>query len=551
MAVSKQRVFLALASLHSLMVLFTGVAFLYTAFLMPWREPIVYLTLTALFLWYYYYGGVLEMNIYADDSPVQVRLITNIASLHRLPYRPSPWILNANAQTLFAVIGRPNPNVFYEREMASDVFADGELCRLDWSFASNGLGTAGGGAAPTSPTSPSCAAAVVNPPQDGAPVVILFHGLTGGSDDRTMHYVTQAINRLGYHVVIPVRRGCGDDRELTKPKFYAYGGLEDTEFVVSYIAQKVAGRLLLGVGISAGSNILANYLAVSGADSKIKGAVSIANGYCWDRGTAALQDHHPVWDAVMSGIVHHNLFRRHDILTHHADHVRSVHETHPVHKLTRVGSIRAMDEFVSRRLHGYPSLAAFYKDQSCIHRLDKICVPTIFLNALDDPIANAEVIPYDALQRNPHTVLVTTACGGHLGWADGWWPFRNAPTWMDRMIVESLAALREEVERHEHHTTAGAALQQQQPPPYHTTPSGVVGPAAGGVGYGLGRTLSSSCELAALDENPSGPHFHANRPTSMMSIPPSPEKQQQLGRAVMRSSTLTRNRTSSSNLLLS
>ena len=41
------------------------------------------------------------------------------------------------------------------------------------------------------------------------------------------------------------------------------------------------------------------------------------------------------------------------------------------------------------------------------------------VQALDDPIAPEEAIPYEALRGNPNTVLVTTMTGGHLGWCAG------------------------------------------------------------------------------------------------------------------------------------
>ena len=109
--------------------------------------------------------------------------------------------------------------------------------------------------------------------------------------------------------------------------------------------------------------------------------------------------------------------------------------------------IRDYDECVSRRLHGYSDLRSFYDAQSCRHVLGGITVPTFFLNALDDPVASPFAVPYRELAANPNTCLVTTPRGGHLGWADGLWPFPTSyHSWLERFIREVALAVRAEVE---------------------------------------------------------------------------------------------------------
>lgn len=73
--------------------------------------------------------------------------------------------------------------------------------------------------------------------------------------------------------------------------------------------------------------------------------------------------------------------------------------------------------------YGFPSLKALY-EAADVHAVSlwKYSVPTLFINAEDDPIC-----PAGRLQGNeysqPHLALVSTKYGGHLGWIDG---FRSA-----------------------------------------------------------------------------------------------------------------------------
>jgi predicted alpha/beta-fold hydrolase len=430
--VSKRKIFFALISFHTLYVIGVAVGLLYVGLWLPWREPLLYVVLSTLFVVYYQTSGVLEMNIYHDDSVMQHCLINHMPTLGRSAYRPSPWLLNRNLQTLYAALGRPYPNVKYVRELVDHVYPDGEICVLDWARASESqvaeAERAKGAWATRAPS-----------PFDAPPVVVLFHGLTGDSGDLNLQYLTRAFNEKGWDVVIPIRRGCGDGSiKLTRQKHYSYGGLQETEFVVEYIYRKVKPlrRPLIGVGLSAGSNILANYLGTYGSRSRLSGGISVANGYCWNKGTEALR-RSPVWDTILQGMVFRTLLHRHEVFKSELTHLEE-----PIVIPTRqFSSQRDYDEHVARRLLEYKSLEEFYHDQSCATRLHNIAVPTIFLNAIDDPVAHADCIPMETLRKNPSTVLITTASGGHLGWARSLWPFRDMYTWMDLVIVEGVESI--------------------------------------------------------------------------------------------------------------
>jgi hypothetical protein len=50
-------------------------------------------------------------------------------------------------------------------------------------------------------------------------------------------------------------------------------------------------------------------------------------------------------------------------------------------------------------------------------------------------------IPYGEFEGNPHTLLITTSCGGHFGYLEGVWPTKE--TWMNRLNRQLLAALKQ------------------------------------------------------------------------------------------------------------
>ena len=54
--------------------------------------------------------------------------------------------------------------------------------------------------------------------------------------------------------------------------------------------------------------------------------------------------------------------------------------------------------------------------------------PLLCINALDDPICQSTLFPLDQARRNPCVIFVTTAAGGHIGFGEGFNPWRRWDT---------------------------------------------------------------------------------------------------------------------------
>ena len=109
----------------------------------------------------------------------------------------------------------------------------------------------------------------------------------------------------------------------------------------------------------------------------------------------------------------------------------------------RVSSFLLLLLFLHARV-GWPSVDAYYAGSSSAKRIPNVAIPLLCIQALDDPIAPKEAIPYEALKANPNCVLVTTPCGGHLGWASGPGAPFGSP-WTDAAVMEWLGAAHEEL----------------------------------------------------------------------------------------------------------
>ena len=82
--------------------------------------------------------------------------------------------------------------------------------------------------------------------------------------------------------------------------------------------------------------------------------------------------------------------------------------------LEHIHNLRDFDEQVTAPLHGFSDAQDYYTQSSCIAGLRRIVVPTLLLNALDDPFVPQDALP-DAGDLSPMLTLELSAHGGHIG----------------------------------------------------------------------------------------------------------------------------------------
>ncbi len=88
---------------------------------------------------------------------------------------------------------------------------------------------------------------------------------------------------------------------------------------------------------------------------------------------------------------------------------------------------------VTAPLHGYRDVDDYWNRASAKHILGDITVPTLVLNARNDPFLPAQFLPSTA---SGCVVLEQPATGGHVGFASGNPP--GAIDWLPRYMIRFL-----------------------------------------------------------------------------------------------------------------
>jgi len=316
------------------------------------------------------------------------------------PFRPAWWAPGPHAQTLFARALRSPVGPPFERERLET--PDDDFLDVDW--------------APD--------------PGPGAPLVLVLHGLEGGSRRTYVRNVCRELLRGGVRPVAMNFRGCSGEMNRTA-RFYHSGETGDATFLLRTFRTRNPERRVGILGFSLGGNVLLKLLGErdDGGRALVDAAAAISVPYDLAAGADLLE--RPGMGKVYAGYFLRSLVRKalakSELLEGRAD----------LAALRSVRTLRAFDDAVTAPLHGFRDAAEYYRASSSAGFLEGIRVPTLLVHSRDDPFLPAERIPLAAIEANPVLTPALSAGGGHVGFLEG--PPWRPQFWADEEAARFLA----------------------------------------------------------------------------------------------------------------
>jgi hypothetical protein len=319
-------------------------------------------------------------------------------------YTAPRWLPGGHLQTLYAAaLARPALN--YRRERWE--LPDGDFIDLDWF---DGVAAA------------------------DAPLVVLFHGLEGGSRGHYASFLMAAIQRLGWRGVVPHFRGCsGEPNRL--PRAYHSGDSAEIGYILMRLRQ--SAPTLYTAGVSLGGNALLKWLGEQGkaAVAVVQAAATVsapldlpAAGAALDRGFTRLYTAHFLKTLKRKALA--KLDRFPGLYDRQA--------------LLEINTIEAFDTLVTAPLHGYRDAGDYWRQSASKPWLPHIRVPTLVINARNDPFMPGETLPGPEAV-SAQVTLEFPAQGGHVGFVSG--PFPGGYDWLPRRVLGYFAAIAAEAGR--------------------------------------------------------------------------------------------------------
>lgn len=236
-------------------------------------------------------------------------------------------------------------------------------------------------------------------------VVIISHGLEGNSDRAYMKGMARAFSKQGFDVLTWNFRGCSD--EMNKQlRFYHSGATDDLECVVMH-ARRQRYREIYLVGFSLGGNLTLKYLGEKTTHSEIKRAVVFSTPL--DLYTSCLKISKP------SNFVYSNRFVK--SLKNKIVRKSLMMQGLDVKGIEKINSLMVFDDCYTAPLHGFKNAMEYYTACSSIHYIESIGIPTLIVNAQNDPFLSDECFPIERLKNHEFVKFENPVHGGHVGFA--------------------------------------------------------------------------------------------------------------------------------------
>lgn len=267
--------------------------------------------------------------------------------------------------------------------------------------------------------------------QPGRPLVVLFHGLEGSSDSHYARALMAALAARGWSGVVPHFRGCSGQANLA-PRFYHSGDASEVDWILRALRERHQG-VLYAAGVSLGGNALLRWLGESGHGAGfVEAACAVSAPLDLARGGKALS----------SGL--NLLYTRMFLRTLKPKCLAKLEQFPGLFDraaLLAARDLHAFDNVVTAPLHGYRDADDYWHRASARHVLHDITVPTLVLNARNDPFLPGIHLPTSAARA---VTLEYPAQGGHVGFASGAFPGRT--DWLPRRILEHFDAVSAEAQ---------------------------------------------------------------------------------------------------------
>ncbi len=320
-----------------------------------------------------------------------------------LTFKAAWWLNHAHLQTLYPSLLRKTPPPLLCRERL--ITPDNDFIDIDYCGTGN------------------------------SPLIILLHGLTGSSQSSYIKGLQHTLLQQGFRSVSLNFRGCsGEYNRLAR--CYHSGETEDIHFLYQILRQREPNTAMAVLGFSLGGNVLLKWLGEQGNQLDLFAAVAVSVPLLLNVCATKL-------DNGFSKLYRANLLRELKLyISEKQQHLEKLGATQEADKIKQLGDLSTIHSFwqyddrVVAPLHGFANVDDYYQRSSSRQFLKSITVPTLVIQAHDDPFMTTDVLP-DANELSPSVQLDITQGGGHVGFITGRNPFKPV-YWLEQRIIAFL-----------------------------------------------------------------------------------------------------------------
>ncbi len=311
-------------------------------------------------------------------------------------YHPPAWTPGKHIQTIVPTLFRKIDCIDYKRERIAT--PDQDFLDLDWSCCGSSR------------------------------LVILSHGLEGHSRQQYILGMVRALNANGWDALSWNFRSCSGELN-NKVRFYHAGSTEDLDWVVQHALKTGQYKEVVLLGFSLGGSITLKLLGEWGKSAPVEISRGIAFSVpcdlrsCIEKLSSGFNRliYLRRFMIVLKGKIALKIQQFPDLLSHI--------------DLDQIQGFEDFDNIFTAPLCGFKDAFDYYETCSCKMKIPEIRVPTLLINAKNDPFLHENCHPIKECKQSQWVHLEQPNYGGHVGFLKN---RVNGTYWSEQRALEFL-----------------------------------------------------------------------------------------------------------------
>ena len=254
-------------------------------------------------------------------------------------------------------------------------------------------------------------------------LIIIFHGLEGSS--RSKYVLSNAIyfKKHSCDICAVNLRGCSGEPNKLYSSYHS-GKTEDVDTVINSVENDYKEIYLLGYSL--GGNLVTKYGGEKGSTihKKIKKIVAVSVPADLEESASEI--------SKPQNYLYHQLF-----LKSLKSKLKQKIEMFPNSGITpqdlkNISTLKQFDDIYTSKANGFLDALDYWKKNSCKQFIQGIKIPTLMLNAKNDPFLGKKCYPFKEAEGNKYFTLETPRYGGHVGFNISFDTSKN--NWLEKRI---------------------------------------------------------------------------------------------------------------------
>jgi predicted alpha/beta-fold hydrolase len=338
------------------------------------------------------------------------------------PYKAPFWLPGGHLQTIIASLFSKGAEVTYRRERWE--LNDGDFIDVDWADANADSVQQ----LTLNEQRTSKQAAEASNTAHTKPIVVIFHGLEGNSQSQYVKSLISASLAKGWQGVVIHFRGCSGEANRLPRTYYAGDSME-INTMLARVRAIYPDNPIYAVGYSLGGNALLKWLGELSTKSMLNISKAVAVSAPIDLQASAVS-----LDNGLNRILYTPLF-----VNSMRPKALAMSKRFPGllddKRINNAKTIHDIDNAVTSVLYGAKDATDYYQQNASKPYLKNITLPTLIINAKNDPFMPASFLPTSA-EVSESVTLGYEQEGGHVGFYTA--GVSNQNGWLPTRIIEFL-----------------------------------------------------------------------------------------------------------------